>query len=446
MDEFQKVVWSEGMFLLPHHFQQWERHHDQTLSGRFQLMFPFGWGCAGIQIDIDGLANGTFSLLSLNGIMPDGLLIKIPEEDPSPPTRPIGNAFTPDMDHLDVYLGLPEERLGSANVSFGEAVETRPARYSAKSKMITDYNSGENRREVSVSRKNWRVFFSGEAMSDYVTMKIAELTRTTGGAMTLRETYIPPCIQIATSPYLMRLVRGLMDVLSAKCDALSDVRRAASESGTVNPAKLALLYKMNETIPFLAHASGTGAVHPQALYLVLSQLAGALATFYPDVRVQDFPSYQHHHLTQSFSDLEKQIRVMAGEVSETTSVTIPLEQSRPSVWVGQITDERLFETSQFFLCVSGELPEEQVREFIPVRIKLGPAQELDLIVSSAMPGVRLFFTPRPPSRLPIKAGRQYFRLDDHGSFWDAIRRSRSIGLYVPVDLKGVQFELIATKE
>lgn len=446
MDNFQKVAWTEGLFLLPQHFQQWDRHYDQTLSERLQLLFPYGWGCASLQIDIDGLANGTFSLLNLSGVMPDGLLIKIPDEDPSPPMRPIGSAFAPDMEHLDVYLGLPEERLGSANVAFGEEVETRPARYSVQPKMMTDYNSGENRREVPVFRKNWKIFFSGEVMSDYVTLKIAELERTTGGAISLRESYIPPCLQISASPYLVRLARGLMDVLSAKCDALSDVRRAASESGAVNPVKLALLYKMSEAIPFLGHASNTGAVHPQTLYLMLSQLAGALTTFYPDIRVQDFPAYQHHCLTDSFVALEKQIRTMAGEVSETTSVTIPLEQSRPNVRAGQITDERLFETSQFFLCVSGELPEEQVRDIVPVRIKLGSEKELDLIVSSAMPGVRLYFAPRPPSRLPIKAGRQYFRLDDHGSFWEAIRRSRSIGLYVPADLKNLQFELLAIKE
>ncbi|VAX32922.1 Uncharacterized protein ImpJ/VasE [hydrothermal vent metagenome] len=446
MDDFQKVVWSEGMFLLPHHFQQWERHHEQTLSDRFHLTSPFSWGCADLQIDLDGLANGTFSLLNLRGIMPDGLLIQIPEQDPSPPTRPIGKAFASDMDHLDVYLGLPEARLGGTNVSFGEAVETRPARYSAKSKMVTDYNSGENRKEISVSRKNWKIFFSGEVMSDYVTLKIAELVRTTGGAIALRESYIPPCTQIAASPYLMRLVRGLMDVLAAKCEALSDVRRAAVESGSVNPVKLALLLKMTEAIPFLAHASDTGAIHPQSLYLMLSQLTGALATFYPDIRIQDFPRYQHQQLAQSFMNFEKKIRIMTGEVSETTSVLIPLEQVRPSIWAGQVSDERLFETSQFFLRVSGELPEEEVRETFPLRIKIGAAEELDLIISSAMPGVRLYFTPRPPSRLPVKAGHQYFRLDDHGSFWDAIRRSRSIGLYIPADLKGVQFELVTTKE
>jgi len=445
MDVFQRVVWSEGMFLTPHHFQQWDRYYEKTLTDRLHLLSPFGWGCAEINIDTDGLANGTFALLRLLGVMPDGLPVNIPAEDPSPQTRPIGDHFAPTMDHLDVYLGIAAEHPGSANISIDDQADTQLIRYFMKTVKTSDDNTGKNIREISVARKNWKLFFSGEVMSDYTTLKIAELVRTTGGTILLRETYVPPCLSVGASPYLMKLARSMLDILSAKSKALESVRRDITESAPVDAAKLSLLKTVNASIPFLAHTCHAPSIHPEALYLMLSRLVGELTTFSADLQAKDIAPYHHDNLSQSFRDLERKIRLVAEGVSA-EYVVIPLEKSRQHVWGGQVPDDGLFETSQFYLVVSCDLSANEVGERIPMRIKAGSAQELDLIVSTAMPGVRLYHNPRPPSRLPLKEGRHYFRLDDHGSFWDAVSRSKSISFYVPTDLKGLELELIAMKE
>lgn len=44
MNRPHKIIWHEGMFLTPHHFQQWDRYYEQLLHDRVRAVNPFGWG------------------------------------------------------------------------------------------------------------------------------------------------------------------------------------------------------------------------------------------------------------------------------------------------------------------------------------------------------------------------------------------------------------------
>jgi type VI secretion system protein ImpJ len=67
-------------------------------------------------------------------------------------------------------------------------------------------------------------------------------------------------------------------------------------------------------------------------------------------------------------------------------------------------------------------------------------------VAAAMPGVRLYHTPRPPATLPVKLGYQYFRLDDRGVFWEEIKKSQVVALHIPESLQTLTIQLLAAKD
>ena len=58
MPVFSKILWSEGMFLSPHHFQQWEEYQEQILQYRLKSLVSFSWGLTELEINREGLANG----------------------------------------------------------------------------------------------------------------------------------------------------------------------------------------------------------------------------------------------------------------------------------------------------------------------------------------------------------------------------------------------------
>jgi type VI secretion system protein ImpJ len=127
-------------------------------------------------------------------------------------------------------------------------------------------------------------------------------------------------------------------------------------------------------------------------------------------------------------------------------VPIPLESSGDNVWVGRVPESRLFASSQFFLVAAGDLAEDQMRTMIPQHIKVSSPSKLKEIVAAAVPGVRLYHTPRPPATLPVKIGHQYFRLDDRGVLWEEIKKSQVVALHVPESLQALKIELMASKE
>src|SRR5690606_35238603 len=53
-----KVIWSEGLFLQPHHFQQHDRYVESYVDGRCRPLRGYGWGFTEIKLDAAQLAIG----------------------------------------------------------------------------------------------------------------------------------------------------------------------------------------------------------------------------------------------------------------------------------------------------------------------------------------------------------------------------------------------------
>lgn len=433
------------MLLTPQHFQHWDRYYESLLTERLKSFTPFGYGALDLDVDHDGLANGRFTLLRFQGVMPDGLVIRIPDEDAAPQTRLIGDLVQPTMDHVDVYLSVPVERAEGINCRLDKESGSRPARYDGEYVPCHD-TTGGNAREILIARKNLKILFSGEETADVVVLKIGELVRTSAGAIGLREIYIPPCLWISASAYLMRLLRGLIELLTAKSGSFGNAQRGVLEAIGMDFGKFTLVSTIATHLPVLTHLSHIEKVHPERLFLDLAKLAGQLMILAGPSESTELPVYQHDNLALTFSELDRKIRMIIEGVTPTRYVSIPLESSGENTWVGRVPENRLFGSSQFFLATAGDLSEDQMRVQIPQRIKIGSPTKLKEIVAAAMPGVRLYHTPRPPATLPVKIGQQYFRLDDRGVFWEEIKKSQVVALHIPESLQSLSIQLLAAKE
>ena len=442
----RKVVWSEGMLLTPQHFQQWDRYCESIVAERFRIQALFSWGITDLDIDHDGLANGRFTLLKCTMIMPDGLIIDVPNQDAAPQTRAFTDLFPSSVESLPVYLGVPVERADGVTCQLGKESGSRLPRFFVEHIEAIDTTTGDNPREVLVAKKNLRVMFGGEETADTVSLKIAELVRMPNGAVGLRETYIPPCLWISASGYLLRLLRGLIELLVAKRATFSDAQRGVLDLIGADLGKFALVAAVSAHLPVLQHLSQIEKVHPESLYVAMAGLAGQLLMLTPPGQSLDLPIYQHENLHATFAGLDKGIRSILEGVAPTRYITIPLEKSDENVWVGRVPEIRLFGSAQFFIMVSGDIPEDRVRDLVPQHVKIGSPRKLKEIVAAAMPGVKLFHTPRPPAALPMKIGIQYFRLDDRSPFWEEIKKSQVVALHVPDNLRELKIQLVAAKE
>ena len=62
MSIYNKVVWSEGLFLRPQHFQQQDRYFERYVETRCQALRSHGWGFTEVELERDLLAVGKFGL------------------------------------------------------------------------------------------------------------------------------------------------------------------------------------------------------------------------------------------------------------------------------------------------------------------------------------------------------------------------------------------------
>ena len=76
MKLLSRVVWSEGMYLGPHHFQAQSRYFEDSIQFATSSLWFAGYGLAGLQLDAEALHNGTVTLLHARGIFPDGLIFQ----------------------------------------------------------------------------------------------------------------------------------------------------------------------------------------------------------------------------------------------------------------------------------------------------------------------------------------------------------------------------------
>ena len=112
MSAHNRVIWSEGLFLQPQHFQQQDRYFERYVETRCQALVPHSWGFTEIELERDFLSIGKFGLRRAAGVFPDGTPFRMPDDDPLPAPIDIG----PDVRDQILYLAVPLRRSGELDV------------------------------------------------------------------------------------------------------------------------------------------------------------------------------------------------------------------------------------------------------------------------------------------------------------------------------------------
>src|SRR5678816_708273 len=68
MSAHNRVVWSEGLFLQPQHFQQQDRYFERYIETRCHPLVPYSWGFTEIEFERDFLKIGKVGLRRLTGV------------------------------------------------------------------------------------------------------------------------------------------------------------------------------------------------------------------------------------------------------------------------------------------------------------------------------------------------------------------------------------------
>ena len=449
MNRYHRIVWSEGLFLTPQHFQQWDLYQEAQLAERAALARPWPYGIVAMEIDREELVRGVFKLQSLRALLANGTSIRVPDNDPAPASVSVKEAFDVRSNSIDVFIGIPSRKVGWSNCILpGETGEVAgEVRYAARAVQVPDENNGRNERTVIRAEQNLRILLSTDPRDNFDALPVARIGRTSAGGFQLLEEYMPPTLSIKSSRFTTRLVQSLLERLTARSSELgARFTEAGADARDITPANLrAFLHfaVVNGAIPILAHYKN-GDAHPEDLYRFMASLAGQLSTFNArKLHPRDIPPYEHYKLGEVFTTLERLvIDLLELEVSQ-GYVVIPLIPAGEGRFQATFPRASLLEPgSALILTVTAEDLGERDLMSGAGRIILASLDRIQQKINNRLPGLPINHMAVPPPAIPRRRGTYYFQLDARGADWDAIRAAMNMAVDVPKDLVGAQIELL----
>jgi len=444
MKQLRRVVWSEGMYLGPQHFQTQSRYVEDSIQFATQSLWFRPYGLTACEVDGEALRNGTVALLSAKGVMPDGLGFHIPESDPKPAVRAIDEIFSPTRDFHLILLALPERQDRGINFSGNGA--TGEYRYQAQAELLTDETTGLGEKPVSLGRRNFRLLLDTELAEGMVSLPVARVRRDGSGRYAYDTHYIPPCLDIAASNRLITMLRELTGMLEERSRLMGSQQRSSGQAPADywrrDLASFWFLHTIHGSLGVLRHLLLAKHGHPEELWQELGRLGGALCSFSLDSHPRDLPLYDHERLTEGFEAVEAHIRRHLDLIVPVNVVTVPLQPTDNYFWTAKITDPRLLDRSRWLLEIQSKIGEASLIQRTPQLVKFCSEKYIRELVRRAMPGLALTHLSVPPPQVAARVEAQYFGISKAGPCWESIMKDKRVGMYVPGDLPSPELSLI----
>lgn len=172
MSWYNKVVWSEGLFLRPQLFQQQERYLEHFAHKRAAALSPFFWGFHHLAIDAEALALGKLVVSGAAGIFQDGT----PFDAPAHAKLPAPLALRHEHLNQIIYLAVPIRTPNAEETSFEDAQDSL-ARYRSFEEDLLDANSiGQGPKLVQLGDLRLRLMPEKELTESWLGMPLAKVT------------------------------------------------------------------------------------------------------------------------------------------------------------------------------------------------------------------------------------------------------------------------------
>lgn len=437
----KKVIWSEGMMLQPHHFQQQSRYHESQLRYSSSLFRPHFWGISSIEIDKSHLKNGKFCINAAEGILPDGTYFNFPSID----TLPMAIDINEDLLNTTIYLAVPIRRNGNTETSRESAVHSR---YSIAEHEARDVSGTSSTQQiVEVSGLSFCLRTDKDDNNEFSCIPIAFVDDlSASNNISLQENYIAPSLNIKSNAFISGFLSELVKLVKHRTSALASRVSVAGKATTTEVTDFLMLQTLNRHAPILNNLDQAEILAPFELYERFIGLIGDMSTFIKvDKLVPELPIYQHSKLTEVFSALIEELRQVFSVVLEQNSLNIPLQEKQYGISIGVIADKTLFSSASFILAVTADISTEELRKYFQAQVKIGAIEQIKELVNVQLPGIQLNNLAVAPREIPYQRNYIYYELIQNGEYWNALAESGGIALHVGTKFPNLNMALWAIR-
>lgn len=441
------VFWYQGLFLQPQHFQQADLHQRSLLSPLTNNVQPFFWGTCGHTVDEGALREMVFNLSDGEFLFQDGTWVSLGCNGKIQP-RSFKDAWKDMEKPLKVFIGIHRWDHGGNNVTVdggqGDPASARSRFLAGKeAEEIKDLYSGSQASHVKLLDYLLRFFWETETAeaADYHLIPLAVLSFNGQDAVLSRD-FVAPAVSMSSSDMLLGTLKSIRELLLSRCRILEEYKNPRGfQKIDLQAAYLnyfLALRTLNRYLPILQHFTEVSTVHPWNAYGLLRQLAGELSSFTDRVDAlgrlengsQLIPPYDHENLGFCFL----QVRMLIEEIM--ASMLVGMENIihlirdnhyfRAQLPVGLLDIRNLY-----YLIIKTSEGAETVLDMVKHVVKAGSEEEVQVLITRALPGIHLEHKPEMPPGLPKRPGMLCFEIDRSSPHWHDVLKNHNITLHWP---------------
>jgi type VI secretion system protein ImpJ len=450
MKVLSKVVWAEGMYLAPHHFQAQNRYFEESAHFATTGLWNDAYGFTDYELGADALRDGTVTLSHACGIFEDGLAFDMPESDPLPASYKFADRFPPTADHLTICLAVPPWYPDRRNCNSEESADGN-TRYRRVTEMRHDENTGRDEKPVQLGQKNISLVSDRDSGTNLLNLPLARILRDNTGQFINDPKFVPPCVRLSASAYLTGMLKRLVETLEEKSSAVATEQQQPQgkfQAGMSarHVSQFWFLHAINSSLTPLRHLPLSKNRHPAELFREMSRLAGALCTFGLDSHPGSLPVYNHRDPSSCFEAVDEHIRRHLEIMVPSLAVVIPLKSVERYFYEGEIKDQRCLRGARWILGIRSPIGEADLIGKTTQLLKICSAKFVPELVRRALPGLALSHLQVPPAAIAANVETQYFSISRTGPCWEHIMQTHNVGIYVPGELPSPEMDLIVLLE
>ncbi len=406
-DKLARVRWSMGQTLLPEHLIAQEESLIADAIIRRRIYGLPSYGIASLKFNTSLLNEGVLSITRMTMVMRSGLLIDVP-----------GNAVVTPFN-----LNLS----GSSNVSIYIHV------------LLGDYSDDEQSSEhgesddINIPRIFYKLVLSPDQDIPNLRegLKLAEFEKNPEGIWCLSKHFIPPLLQLGTTPFLQSDIEELEQTLELfQYNLTLDAASYLSGEG---------LYSVKQCIKsvlsakrFVSNIRSQIHLHPYYLYEVLNTLYTEIC-FYRNTNAEyASDTYDHDDLYKTFSQLLASLFKQM-QLVEKRQPYLPFE-FRDGLYQVHLPEE-IKEASQVYFLIQKRNVSDQI---VMGNLKLASFSRIAYVHRMALKGIPINKVDRLPFQHSFGPEVEFYKISE-GEEWDHALNDMSVAFYKQESMQEVEF-------
>lgn len=440
MKKTHKVLWTEGMFLRPQHFQQAEEYLENYSWGHRHMAYP--WGFSSLQIDESLLELGKVALRAASGVFADGTVFHFSDAADAPAALEIR------AEHcgVNIVLALPIKRAGRESVIFTDSADSL-ARYLGVEQETADNSAlSAGSAIIHCGKLRLRLLPENELNGEWLSLGALCIKekRQDGGVIVDHE-YIPPLINSCVSPLLQGFKQELAGLLRQRRSQLSRYLQQC-DGCRETVADLQLLALIHRFSAQAEHALTLPLLHPEQLFGQWLPFALELTAFrVPYTLEGEVPCYDHRDAGRCFSRLMLLLRQGLCIILQENAIPLPLTKRISGLSVATLPDLHMAQSFDFILAVDADLRSDGQFAHLLAQIKIAPASRIRDLVQLQLPGIPLQCLAQAPKQLTVQPGWSYIQLESKGVLWQEVEKTGAFAFYLTGEFAGVPIAFWAVR-